>query len=427
MTHPRGKTISEKILSRHSGTDARAGDVVVCDVQMALATDGSAPMTIDYFEAMGGTRVFDGDRVLMSRDHYAPPATVGAVRLHDRMVRFGRSQGVDVLEVGQGISFQVAAEQGRILPGTVVVGADSHTVTGGALNAFATGVGSSDLAAALICGSLWLRVPETIRVSLLGRLHRSALAKDLALALVGRLGSEGANYRAIEFSGPGVGSLDVGDRMVVSNMLVESGAKVSIFPFDEATERYLEGRTETPFEGTLPDADAGCSEEIVLDLAGIGPGVALPHRPENVVPVTQVAGTPVDMVFVGTCTGGRAEDFRAALEWIRHAGGQVNPGVQLVLTPASREVLLELEEDGTLAALVRLGGTLTTPGCGPCCGTSGPIPGDGLTVLSTANRNFRARMGNDKALIYLASPAVCGVAAALGHIADPRGVADLWR
>lgn len=418
--------MSEKILSHRSGSDARAGDVVVCEIQAVLATDGSAPMTIDYFEAMGGTRVFDGGRVLMSRDHYAPPATLGAVRLHDRMVRFGRAQGIEILGVGEGISFQVAAEQGRILPGTVVVGADSHTVTGGALNAFATGVGSSDLAAALICGSLWLRVPDTIRVPLLGRLHRSVLPKDLALALLERLGPDGADYHALEFTGPGVQSLEVGDRMVLSNMAVEAGAKAAIFPADEATLSYLRARTGTRLEPTVADADAEYSAEIAMDLATIEPRVSLPHNPENVVPVSQVAGTPVDMVFIGTCTGGRAEDFRQAMAWIRLAGGQVNPRVQLVLTPASREVVLELEGDGTMAELVRLGGTITTPGCGPCCGTSGPIPGDGVTVLSTANRNFRARMGNETASIYLASPAVCGVAAVLGHIADPKGVAGQW-
>ncbi len=393
---------------------------MVCDVDFALATDGSAPMAIDYFEAMGGTRVFDTERILFSRDHYSPPATLGAVRLHDRMVRFGRDHDVDVLDVGEGISFQVAAERGRILPGTLIVGADSHTTLGGALNAFATGIGSSDLAATLICGAIWLRVPETIRVSLEGALPPGVMAKDIVLALLERLGPSGANYRTLEYTGPAIGSLDVHDRMVLSNMSVEMGAKAGIFPVDESTLHYLKTRTQVAFDPVHPDASADYAEEIILDLSTLEPRVSLPHRPDHVVPVGEAAGTPVDMVFIGTCTGGRAGDFREVLEWIRRAGNRLDPRVQLILTPASREVLLELEGDGTLSGLVGLGGVLTTPGCGPCCGTSGPIPSDGVTVLSTANRNFKARMGNEAGSIYLSSPAVCAVSAVTGHITDPR-------
>ena len=337
-----------------------------------------------------------------------------------------------VFEVGEGISHQVAPERGRVLPGDLVVGADSHTVTIGALNAFATGLGSSDVAAALITGRTWLRVPETIRVEFAGERAPALAAKDVGLAMIAALGAEGANYQSLEFHGSSVGGFTLDERMVLSNLSVEAGAKAAIWNVDAATNAYLservDGWTGGPVDGVTTgspvrsDADASYSRELQLDLSTLSPRVAVPHDPTDVVSVTDAAGTPVHMVFLGTCTGGRVSDFHEALHVLERAGGRVASGVQLVVTPASREVLLTLVDDGTLARLTAMGAIVTTPGCGACCGTSGAIPGDGMTVLSTANRNFKARMGNASASIYLASPATCAASAATGRITDPREI-----
>lgn len=422
MTASRPKTISEKILSARSSSDAYAGDVVVCDVDLVIGTDASSPMAIAYFEKMGGHHLFDPDRVVFALDHYAPPSTPKTAAFHDQVRAFARQTGARLHEVGEGISHQIVAEQGRVVPGTLVIGADSHTVTCGALNAFATGVGSSDLAAAMITGRVWLRVPETIEVRLTGKRPPGLAAKDVALVLVAELGAEGANYQTLEIGGPGVAQFTLEERFVFSNLAVESGAKAAIFAADEALKSYLAGRTANTGKPVSADRGATYSRTIRIDLSALTPRVAIPHSPNDVVAIEQIVGTPVQMVFLGTCTGGRVPDFHEALDVLERAGGHVAPSVQLVVTPASREVYLRLIEDGTLGKLAAMGAIVTTPGCGACCGTSGAIPGDGMTVLSTANRNFKARMGNATASIYLASPAACAAAAATGSITDPRTI-----
>jgi 3-isopropylmalate/(R)-2-methylmalate dehydratase large subunit len=416
----RGKTISEKFLSVKSSADVRAGDVVTCSVDLVLGTDASSPMAIAYFNRMGGERLFDPSRVVFSLDHYSPPSTPKTAAFHDQVREFARCHGAEVFGVGEGISHQIVAERGRVKPGDLVIGADSHTVTCGALNVFATGVGSSDLAAAMITGQIWLRVPETIRVRLVGDRPANLAAKDAALALVAELGAEGANYRALEFTGPGVDAFTVDERFVFSNLAVESGAKAALFDVDRATRDYLAPGSLAGAASS--DPDARFERELVLDLASLGPRVAIPHSPNDVAPVDAVAGTPIHMVFLGTCTGGRVSDFHAALDVLRRGGGRIAGGVQLVVTPASRDVYLSLMADGSLAELASMGAVVTTPGCGACCGTSGAVPGDGMNVLSTANRNFKARMGNATASIYLASPAVCAAAAVTGRITDPRSI-----
>lgn len=421
MTRP--KTTSEKILSAKSGVDAIAGDVVDCAVDLVLGTDASAPMAIDYFRRMGGEQLFDPARVLFSLDHYSPPNTPATLGFHAEIRDFARRHGATVLEVGDGISHQVAAERGLVHPGDVIVGADSHTVTCGALGAFAIGVGSSELAAAMITGRVWLRVPETIVVVLKGSRARGVAAKDAALALVAELGAEGANYKTLEFRGGGIDDFSVEERFVFSNLAVEGGAKAAIWPVDEATHEYLRGRTTAHIDAVTTDAGAAIAREIVLDLAALTPRVAVPHSPNRVVDVGAVSGTPIQMVFIGTCTGGRVSDFHEVLAVLQRAGGRIAAGVKLVATPASREVYERLVADGTLGRLETMGAIVTTAGCGACCGTSGVIPGDGMNVLSTANRNFKARMGNATASIYLASPAACAAAAVTGRITDPREIA----
>jgi 3-isopropylmalate/(R)-2-methylmalate dehydratase large subunit len=414
-----GRTLSEKILSAHAGHDARAGDIVVCAVDWALGTDASMPMALDYFEAMGGRQVHAPERVVVAFDHYAPAPSPGTAALHQRLRDFARRTGIVVHEVGEGIGHQLMVETGRARPGVLLVGADSHAVTAGALGAFATGIGSSDLAAVMMCGRLWLRVPGSIRVVLEGALPPGVFAKDVALALARELRADGASYQTLEFAGPGAASLDLEDRLVLANMSVELGAKAGLFAADDKTASYLQGRGTGPIEPLMPDPDAAYTRELVLDLSRLEPQIALPHQVDNVAAARESAGTPVHMVFLGTCTGGRARDFHQAYA-VLAAGGGPAPGVQLVVTPASREVHLQLLRDGTLAGLVAMGAVVTTPGCGSCCGTCGSIPGDGVTVISTANRNFKARMGNPAASIYLASPATCAAAALRGAIVDPR-------
>lgn len=414
------RTITEKILSEKAGRDVRAGEIAICRVDHVLGTDASSPMAIDYFEKMGGERLFDPSRVLFSFDHYAPPSSPKTAAFHERVRAFARKYGAEVCEVGEGISFQLLAERGGALPGSLVIGADSHTVTAGALNLFATGVGSSDLAAAMITGQVWLRVPASIKVTLTGTRTAFLSAKDVALALVKAVGPDGANYCALEFHGSALGAFTLEERMVICNLGVEMDAKASIFPSDGATHEYLSGRKVGLDAPVTADIHAVYAREVTLDLSKLSPRVALPHAPDNVVPIEQAVGTPVQMVFLGTCTGGRVRDFHEALKALNRAGGAVAEGVRLVVTPASREVEDALRDDGTLAAFEALGATITTVGCGACCGTSGVIPGDGMNVLSTANRNFKARMGNATASIYLASPAACGASAATGRITDPR-------
>ena len=415
-----GQTISEKILSAKSGGAVRPGDIAVCDVDLVIGTDASSPMAIDYFEKMGGERLFDPSRVVFSLDHYSPPSTPKTAAFHDRVRAFAARTGAEVLEVGVGISHQVVAERGRVLPGDLVIGADSHTVTCGALNLLETGVGSSDLAAAMITGQIWLRVPETLRVTLVGWRPRGLTAKDVALEIVGQVGGEGANYQAVEFHGPALPQFTVEDRLVLANLAVEMGAKAAIFPADAATETYLKGRLAQEIDPVDADPGATYAADITITLGELSPRIAVPDAPDKVLALEEVVGQPVQMVFIGTCTGGRVSDIHEALKVLNRWGGRVAKGVQLVVTPASAEVQSKLEGDGSLEKLKAMGAIITTPGCGACCGTSGVIPGDDMTVLSTANRNFKARMGNPTASIYLASPATCAASAATGRITDAR-------
>jgi 3-isopropylmalate/(R)-2-methylmalate dehydratase large subunit len=321
------------------------------------------------------------------------------------MEAFSAEHGIELLPVGGGIGFQVAMETGRVEPGDLVVGADSHTTSCGAVGAFATGIGSADLAGAFLTGKVWLKVPESIRIVLDGGLAPGVWAKDVALEIVRTVGSDGAAYKAVEFTGPVASALPFEERFVLSNMSAEMGAKAGMFP------------------GTVSsDPNASFVEEIRLDCSALLPQVALPHKPANTVPVTEVTGTAIDWVFLGTCTGGRAHDFRVALEML-DAGGGIKPGVTLVVTPPTPRVREAVEGDGTLARLMAHGAVVTETGCGPCCGTSKPLPPPNAQIISTANRNFRGRMGEDSVLIHLASPATCAATATAGYIVDPRGLA----
>jgi 3-isopropylmalate/(R)-2-methylmalate dehydratase large subunit len=423
MESPKGRTIAEKILGAHADRELEAGEFAIVSVDQLLGTDGSAPMAIDLFASIGFEAVFDASRIAFSCDHYAPASSARIAALHEKMRSFAEARGITLFRVGEGIGHQRMIEDGRVRPGMIVAGADSHCVTYGALNAFGIGIGASDLAAAMATGKLWLKVPHTLRIILQGRLRPPAQAKDIILELLRRLRADGADYLALEFSGDGAASLSVEERIVIANMATEAGAKAALFAVDQATRTFLRNLGISDCAPVAPDAQARYIESLTIDLAEITARLALPHQVDSVVPLGEAAGRPVDMVFIGTCTGGRASDIRAALAVIREAGG-IAPGVELVITPASSAELELLIKDGSLAELTALGAVLTTPGCGACCGTSGAIPRDGATVISTGNRNFKGRMGAPTAEIFLASPAACGAAAATGRITNPKVIAS---
>lgn len=416
--------MAEKLLSRAAGRGVSAGEVAICELDAAMGTDGSIPMALDYFQQLHpAAPTLPGplrpQRLYFAFDHYGATSGARALQLQDRARTYARAYGIEIFEVGEGIGHQLMLERGLVLPGQLVVAADSHAVSYGAVNAFGTGIGSSDLAGVLKCNQVWLKVPASIRVVLKGALRPRVSAKDLALMLARRLGADGASYMALEFEGPGLAALDMDDRIVLANMSVEMGAKAGIFAFDATTAAYLEGRGAKAHAPVSADAGAAYASTVELDLSEVVPQVAMPHRVDNVVDLAAAPSTAIDMVYLGTCTGGRAKDYREALDVLRRGGG-VAAGVRLVVTPASETVRAELESDGLLAEFQALGAEIQPPGCGTCCGTCGSVPKDGERIVSTANRNFKGRMGNREAQIFLASPSACASAAVHGRLADPR-------
>lgn len=422
------QTLAEKLLSRAARRPAHAGEIIICRPDVTLGTDGSIPMALDYLEQLHGGEAgapHDAGRLVFAFDHYDESSGPKALALQDRARRYAHRHGIDVFEMNEGIGHQRILETGRALPGQLVVGADSHSVTAGALNAFATGIGSSDLAGLLYCGELWLKVPGSIEVRLTGRLQPGVAAKDVALQLVGSLHADGANYAALEFVGAGVAALDLDDRIVLANMSVEAGAKAGLFPCDERTIAYLRASVgperAAAFAGVSADSNASYLRRLTIDLADVQPMVALPHRVDRVRPVATVPATGIDMVYLGTCTGGRVKDYRDAIGVLRSGGG-IAPGVRLVVTPASELVRAELEATGLLREFESLGAEIHAPGCGACCGTCAGTPIGNMRVVSTANRNFKGRMGNADAQIFLASPAECARAAVTGILGGAPAV-----
>lgn len=413
-----GRTIAEKILSDHCQREVRAGEIVVCDVDFLMAQDGTAPLAISSFEKMGGQRVFDPQKVALVIDHNSPSPLESVSNLHALMRNFAAEQGVFLYDVGEGICHQLVPERGHITCGDLVIGADSHTCTYGALNLFSTGVGSTDLAAAMMTGKLWFKVPESIRIILRGKLSPGVHAKDLILHLIGKFTADGATYRAVEFSGQLVGDLSMEARFTIANMVVEMGAKAGIFEADERTLEWVKDRCPRIPRVIAPDLDAYYLQTMELDVTQLSPQVAKPHQVDRVVAVDEVAGMRIDEAVLGTCTNGRLEDLEVAAAIVKDR--KVYPGVRFLVVPASRAVLLEAISKGIIEILIKAGAVLVAPGCGPCVGTHAGIPSDGENVISTANRNFRGRMGNSKANIYLASPATVAASALAGKIADPR-------
>ena len=413
------QTIAEKILGAHAGHEVSAGDIVVADVDFTMGQDGTSMMIIDELERLGAERVFDPARFAMVLDHSAPSPVAGISRIHAKMRAAADKYGSLLYDIGEGICHQVLPERGHVLPGDLIVGADSHSCTYGALNAAATGVGSTDLAAAAYTGKLWFKVPESMRVVCKGALPRGVYSKDLVLHLVGDIGADGATYRSVEFVGEAVAALSVEARFTVCNMAVEMGAKFGIMEADEKTREWVTGRSPRASRGTTADDGARYAEVREYDFSHLAPQVAKPHTVDNVAPVEEVEGKPIQQGVIGTCTNGRAEDFEAAAKVL--AGKRVDRHTRLICVPSSKGVLIEIIERGIHRALLDAGAVFVTPGCGPCVGTHAGVPGDCENVISTANRNFLGRMGNPEGVnIYLASPATVAASVIEGHITDPR-------
>lgn len=417
-----GKTIAEKILSMKSGVDARANDIVIADLDFVMGQDGTSPLAIQAFAEMGGLRIFDPGRVAMVIDHSAPSPLEGVSALHKKMRDFAERYEVRLYDIGEGVCHQLVPEKGHVAPGTLVIGADSHTCTYGALNAFATGVGSTDLAAGMISGKLWFKVPETFKFVLHGELPPGVFSKDLILYLIGDVTADGATYMAAEYVGEAIRALSVEARFTISNMAIEMGAKVGLMEADEKTEAWVKEHSSLPYKPVFADSDAVYAQVKEYDVSKLEPQVAKPHTVDNVSPIGEVAGIEVQQCVIGTCTNGRLEDLRIAATILE--GKKIHPRTRLIVAPSSRKVFLDAIREGIISTLVEAGAAVVTPGCGPCVGTHNGVPSDGENVIATSNRNFKGRMGNNKAFIYLGSPATVAASAIAGKISDPR---EYWR
>lgn len=416
-----GQTISEKILANHSGGAAAAGDIVVAHVDSAMGHDARTEATMNLFEEMKLPQRFAGDKIVFVLDHYAPPPTPQLADLHRRIRSFAKRRGAVLYDVGEGICHNLMTERGHALPGQLVVGTDSHSITYGALNCFATGIESSELVAVLATGRLWFRVPDTIRVKFTGCLRPGVTAKDITLWLLERLGEDGSAYRALEFHGDGLRSLDMDARFTICNHAAELGAKAALMPYDDKTVSWLRERGFDASSPIAPDADAVYREFITCDLGSLAPQVALHPKIDRIAPVASVKGTHVDMAFIGSCTNSRLDDLSAAASVL--AGKKVAQGTRLLVNPGSRAVYLQALESGILRILAEAGGVVLPPGCGSCVGMNRQyIPADGEVILSSANRNFPGRLGNPNAEIFITSPVTVAASAIRGEITDPAEV-----
>ncbi len=411
-----GQTIAEKILSEKSGKECYAGDLVVAKIDQIALQDGTAPLAIRRIRELG-MEVKAGKISHFFIDHASPPPRKELANDQKLIRSFAREIGADMNDVGDGVIHQVMVEK-FVCPGDLAVGADSHTCTYGALGCFATGMGSTDVAISMVLGKNWFRVPETFRVQIDGNLPKGVFAKDLILYIIGELGVDGATYKALEFHGETVRGMDMDSRLTMANMVVECGAKVGLFETDDVTRRFLaEMGREERFRVIKADEDAIYEKELYFS-AEIEPMVAKPHNVDNVSPVSEVEGVKVDQVYVGTCTNGRLSDIEIVARILK--GKRVHRDVRLLVCPASRRVYLKALEMGYLKTIVEAGGVVLPPGCGPCVGIHMGVLADGEVCLSTQNRNFKGRMGNPNAEIYLASPATAAVSALKGEIVDPR-------
>ncbi len=411
-------TLSEKIIASHVGREVRPGEIVVTAVDVAALQDGTGPLALMQLEELNLVRAYNPARTVLFIDHAAPSPRKELSNAHISLRRFAAETGAVLSEINEGVCHQRLVES-FASPGDILIGADSHSCTSGALAAFATGMGSTDVAIGIATGRTWLKVPETLRVVLKGGFSPGVFAKDLMLHLIGEIGSDGATYMALEFTGPLAAEMTMAERFTLANMAVEAGAKTGLFAADETTQKFLSAQGRAgDYRSLDPDEGAGYARTFEIDASALEPVVSAPHTVDNTQTVSEAAGKKVDQVFIGTCTNGRIEDLRIAGGVLK--GRRRHPQTRLIITPASRSVYLQAAREGLLEAFVEAGATVTGPGCGACVGVHGGVLGDGEVCVATQNRNFKGRMGNPEAFIYLASPATAAATAVKGEIADPR-------
>ena len=413
-----GKTIAEKILSVHAGKDLSAGDFAICKVDFAFGQDGTSSIIIDRIKELGARRL--NTKFCMVIDHNVPSPNEGVSRVHQKMRQFSQDYSAQLYDIGCGVCHQVIPESGEILPGDLVLGADSHTCTYGALGAFSTGVGSTDLAITLVTKKNWFKVPETIKIVAKGKIPRGIFAKDIILHIIGDLKADGATYKAIEFTGPVIDKLDMDSRFTICNMVVEMGAKAGFMPQDKKTLVWLKPRVnkKRKIKPVIPDKDARYVKILEYDISRLKPQVSCPHTVDNVTSVDKLKNINIHEAYLGTCTNGRLEDLKVAASILKSK--KIARGVKFIIAPASRKIFQEALKLGIINIFIKAGAVIVAPGCGPCVGTHNGIPADGEVVISSANRNFKGRMGNPNAFIYLASPATVTASSIEGKITDPR-------
>jgi len=413
--------IIEKILARASGKgEVAPGEIVEARIDMAMIHDLTGPLTIESFRKIGAKKVWDNQRVVIILDHIVPASSVKSAELHKVVRNFAEKQKIDnFYDIGQGgICHQVMPEKGHVRPGELIVGADSHTCTYGAFGAFATGIGSTEMAAVFVTGTLWFKVPEVIKINVTGRFQNFATPKDLVLNIIGQIEVDGAIYNGLEFAGLTMGKVSIDGRMVLCNMAVEMGAKTGIIEPDQTTLNYVKSRTTKPFKPVKSDPDANYKKVLDVDVTDLEPQVSCPHSVDNVKPISEVDEVEVDQAFIGACTNGRLEDLRLAAKLLE--GRKVKDRVRLLVAPASQEVYLEALKEGLIKTFLEAGAILCNPTCGPCLGGHLGLLAPGETCISSSNRNFVGRMGSPKAYVYLASPATVAASAITGKITDPR-------
>ena len=416
-----GMTMTQKILAAHAGlSEVKAGQLIEAQLDLVLGNDITSPVAIKEMEKMKVDGVFDKDKIALVPDHFVPNKDIKSAE-HCKCVReFAcKHEITNYFDVGQmGIEHALLPEQGLTVAGDVIIGADSHTCTYGALGAFSTGVGSTDMAAGMTTGKAWFKVPAAIKVELTGAPSKWVSGKDVILHLIGMIGVDGALYKSLEFTGEGVANLTMDDRFTIANMAIEAGAKNGIFPVDELAETYMKEHSKRPYQIYEADADAEYEQEITIDLNTLKSTVAFPHLPENTKTIDEVGDITIDQVVIGSCTNGRIDDLRCAAEILK--GKKVADYVKLIVTPASRKIYLQASKMGILDTLAEAGAMITHPGCGLCCGRAGGILSDGERVVATNNRNFLGRMGTSKVEIYLASPKTAAACAVAGKIVTPE-------
>ena len=413
--------ITEKILAKASGKNlVHPGDIVDANVDMVMVHDLTGPLAVEAFKRIGISKVWDNKKIVIILDHQVPAESVKAAELHKMLRAFAKEQDIRFYDVGRGgICHQVMPEKGHVLPGTIMVGADSHTCTYGALGAFATGIGSTEAAAVFATGKIWLKVPETINVNVEGKFKPYVTPKDLILSIIGKVGADGATYKAVEFTGSTIRAMSMAGRMTLCNMTVEMGAKNGIVEPDETTRKFLEGRTSQHYEALKSDADANYEKVSEFDVSRLEPVVACPSSVDNVKPASEV-DVPIEQAFIGSCTNGRIEDLRLAAQVMK--GKTVKDGVRALVIPASQEVYKQAVKEGLVEIFTDAGALVCGSACGPCLGGHIGLLAAGETCVSTSNRNFIGRMGSTQASVYLASPATVAASALTGRITDPREV-----